>query len=82
MKSIDLIRKFPDKLTKPILYVVYDESHVAEAEFQIETMHGENYLDNVKIIALNTSIDSHSSVKDYDVYIDPMVYTYKHSWNN
>ena len=82
MKSIDLIRKFPDKLTKPILYVVYDDSHVAEAEFQIETMHGVNYLDNVKIIALNTSIDSHSTVKDYDVYIDPMVYTYKHSWNN
>ena len=82
MKSTELIRKFPEKLTKPILYVVYDDSHIAESEFLIETIHGKKYLDRVKIIALNTSMDSHSTTKDYDVYIDPMVYTYKHSWNN
>jgi len=82
MKSIDLIRKFPDKLTKPILYVVYDNSHIAEAEFQIESMHGKKYLDNVKIVTLNTSTEDHYTTKDYYVYIDPMVYTYKHSWNN
>ena len=82
MYSTELIRKFPDNPTKPILYVVYNHEHVLEAELFIGMIHGQEYLKNVKIIGSDTSIDTHSSTRDYDVYIDPLVYTYKHSWNN
>ena len=82
MYSTELIRKFPDNPKKPILYVVYNEDHILEAELFIGMIHGKDYLKNVKIIPSDTDISTHSSLRDYDVYIDPVVHTYKNSWNN
>ncbi len=80
MYSTELIRKFPEAPTNPILFVVYNEEMVSDAEFFISSIHGEQYLrDNVTVVPINTK------VKDYrlfDVYIDATVYKYKHSWND
>lgn len=80
MYSTELIRKFPSTPTKPILYVVYSEHHVREAELFIGMIHGPEYLEEHVTIAPF----SQPFVKDrnYDVYIDPTVFAYKNSWNN
>ena len=80
MYSTELIRKFPEAPTSPILFVVYNEDMVEDAMFYISTIHGEQYLnDHVTVVPLNTKVEDHIM---YDVYIDPMVYKYKHSWND
>lgn len=80
MYSTELIRKFPENPTNPILFVVYNEDMVDDAAFYIASIHGAEYLDeHVTIVPLHTRVDEHIK---YDVYIDPMVYKYKHSWNN
>lgn len=80
MYSTELIRKFPDNPDKPILYVVYNDTHIQDAECFIGVIHGEDYLkEHVTVLPLNTKVDDPSH---YQVYIDPMVYKYLHSWNN
>lgn len=80
MYSTELIRKFPEDPKEPILYVVYNEDMVSDAEFLIASIHGQDYLDrNVTVIPFNTPIDRDIN---YSVYIDALVYKYKHSWNN
>ena len=80
MYSTELIRKFPDSPDKPILYVVYNDTHIQDAESFIGVIHGEEYLkEHVTVLPLNTKVDDPSL---YQVYIDPMVYKYLHSWNN
>lgn len=75
-----MIRKFPTDPTRNILFVVYNDAHVSDAEFYISSIHGEEYLDKyVTVVPLNTKVDDHRA---YDVYIDPMVYKYQHSWND
>lgn len=84
MYSTELIRKFPDNPTRPILYVVYNHDHIRDAETFVGMIHGEEYLKNVTIVPFNSqdeTVEKHR-LKDYEVYIDPLVYTYKHSWNN
>jgi hypothetical protein len=80
MYSTELIRKFPDNPTRPILYVVYNEQHVNDAELFIGMIHGEEYMNEHVTIALFGK--PFIKDKDYDVYIDPMVFAYKNSWNN
>lgn len=80
MYSTEMIRKFPEAPERPILFVVYNEDMVDDAKFYIGTIHGPKYLrEHVKVVPLNTKVEDHSQ---YDVYIDPMVYKYQHSWNN
>lgn len=80
MYSTELIRKFPDSPDKPILYVVYNDTHIQDAKSFIGVIHGEEYLkEHVTVLPLNTKVDDPSL---YQVYIDPMVYKYLHSWNN
>ena len=80
MYSTEMIRKFPSNPQKPILFVVYNDEHVNDAEFHIALIHGTEYLDNnVKVVPLNTKVDD---LDQRDVYIDPVVYKYMHSWNN
>lgn len=80
MYSTELIRKFPDNPVNPILFVVYNEEMVSEAEFHIALIHGVEYFDeHVTVVPLHTRVDEHTK---YDVYIDPVVYKYKHSWND
>ena len=75
-----MIRKFPAVPSKPLLFVVYNEDHVNDAEFYITMIHGFDYLDKyVKVVPLNTKVDD---LDQRDVYIDPTVYKYMHSWNN
>lgn len=81
MYSTELIRKFPYEPTKPILYVVYNEQHIPDAELFIGMIHGEKYLDeHVTIVPFNGP--KVKGNRDYEVYIDPMVFKYKQSWNN
>lgn len=80
MYSIELIRKFPVEPVKPILYVVYNENHIMDAETFIGMIHGPTYLEqHVTIVPFG---EPFAKSRDYEVYIDPMVYKYKHSWNN
>lgn len=80
MYSTEMIRKFPTDPARRILFVVYNEQHVDDAEFYISTLHGEEYLDRwVDVVPLNTKVEDY---RKYDVYIDPIVYKYMHSWND
>ena len=79
MYSTELIRKFPDKPDRPILYVVYNEQHIRDAELFISLIHGPEYFDeHVTITTIDTQFKKD---RDYSVYIDPMVFAYKNSWN-
>lgn len=82
MYSTELIRKFPDNPTKPILYIVYNQEHITEAETFIGMIHGQEYLKNVDIVTLLTDECKKADYTKYDVYIDPNVYKYLNSWNN
>lgn len=80
MYSSELIRKFPENPTAPILYVVYNEDLVMDAAAMIATIHGTDYLvEHVSIVPLSTKVEDH---RKYDVYMDPTVYKYMHSWND
>lgn len=80
MHSTDLIRKFPENPERPILYVVYNDSMLFDAQVLIIATHGLEYFDeHVKVVPLNTKVDDH---RRYDVYMDPNVYKYMHSWND
>jgi len=79
MYSTELIRKFPDQPKRPLLFVVYNKDMVHDALTLIAATRGPEYLENVKVVPLNTKVEN---IRDYDVYIDPMVYKYKHSWND
>ena len=81
MYSTELIRKFPENPTDPILYVVYNESMIEDAKFLISTIHGVDYLnEHVTVVSFNSNHQRED--KHYQVYIDSVVYKYKHSWNN
>lgn len=79
MYSTELIRKLPESPKAPILYVVYNKAMIMEAEALIGTIHGHGYLANVTVIPFDQKIEN---PRDYQIYIDPIVYTYKNSWNN
>lgn len=80
MYSTELIRKFPDTPDKPILYVVYNEQHINDAELFIGMIHGEKYLN--EHVTITTFGAPFEKTRDYDVYIDPTVFAYKNSWND
>lgn len=80
MYSTELIRKFPYEPTKPILYVVYNEQHVKEAELFIGMIHGEKFLE--EHVTITTFGAPFKKSRDYEVYIDPNVFKYKNSWND
>lgn len=80
MYSTELIRKFPDTPAKPILYVVYSEQHISDAELFIGMIHGKEYLD--EHVTITTFGAPFKKTRDYDVYIDPTVFAYKNSWND
>lgn len=76
----ELIRRFPEQPEEPILYVVYHEDMIMDAAHLIACIHGSDYLvEHVSIVPLSTKVEDHTK---YDVYIDPTVYKYMHSWNN
>lgn len=78
MMSTELIKRFPKEPLKPILYVVYNNEMIESAKFLIEHIHGSDYLKHVTV----TAFDARPNDGHYELYIDPTVYTYKHSWNN
>ena len=80
MYSTELIRKFPYEPTKPILYVVYNEQHIPDAELFIGMIHGEEFLK--EHVTITTFGSPFKKTRDYEVYIDPNVFKYKHSWND
>lgn len=80
MYSTEMIRKFPETPRRPILFVVYNQDMVEDARELIATVRGANYLDDhITVVPLQTKVDNHMK---YDVYIDPTVYKYMHSWND
>lgn len=80
MYSTELIRKFTPDPKAPILYVVYNEDMVDDAKELVSIIHGPKYLEeHVTIVPLNTKVEDHIK---YDVYIDPTVYKFMHSWND
>lgn len=80
MHTTEMIRRFPEAPEHPILFVVYNDDMVAGTKTLIDIIHGSDYCDRYcTVVSLNTKVDDHSM---YDVYIDPTVYTYMHSWNN
>jgi len=52
---------------------------VESTKFLIESIHGAAYLKNVTVTAFDRRPNDGIH---YEMYIDPTVYTYKHSWNN
>lgn len=79
MYSTELIRKFPDDPQEPILYVVYNDNMKADAEAFITILRGKDYFtQHVTIKAFDEPYDRDIN---YQIYIDPMVYVYKNSWN-
>lgn len=80
MHSTELIRKFPAVPDRPILYVVYNQEHIRDAKIFIGMIHGDEYLnEHVTITTIDTPLKKE---RDYSVYIDPMVFAYKNSWND
>ena len=80
MYSTDLIRRLPKEPTLPILYVVYNDAMIEGAQFLIAEIHGFAYLSNVTVVS--SLGDGSKNKLNYETYIDPLVYTYKHSWND
>lgn len=81
MYTTELIRKFPRSPQQPILFIVYNEAMVKEATQLIATIHGREYLfDHVTIASFEEPFDRRGV--NYSVYIDPMVFKYKNSWND
>lgn len=79
--SVDVIKMFPQRPETPIAYVVYDDTHIAEAGFEIAMFWGTEYLDeNVTIVTFKDNEDM--KLTGYEVYIDPLVMQYKGSWLN
>lgn len=76
----DLIKKFPEHSELGITLIVYDDSHIAEAGYEIALHWGVEYLNQ------NVTIVSYKENPDYkpigDVYIDPMVLKYKAQWQD
>ena len=80
MYSTELIRKFPEEPRQPIMFVVYNEQHIEDAKSLIGTLHGFDYLEkHVTVVPYSSRV---GNTRDYSVYIDPTVFTYKNSWNN
>ena len=79
MYSTEMIRRFPKEPEQPILYIVYNQEMVESTKFLIESIHGAAYLKNVTVTAFDRRPNDGIH---YEMYIDPTVYTYKHSWNN
>jgi hypothetical protein len=80
MYSTELIRRLPKEPTDPILFVVYNEPMVEDAKFYIRAIHGQDYLEeHITVVPFDHKIPNY---RDYEIYIDPVVYTYKNSWNN
>jgi hypothetical protein len=79
MYSTELISRFPKEPTRPILYVVYNDDMVESAQFLVATIHGFPYLKYVTVAPFDKRPKDDI---DYEMYIDPTVYTYKNSWNN
>jgi len=81
MYSSELIRKMPNTPKQKILFVVYNEDMIKEAEQMIATIHSREYLwDHVTVTSFDKPFDRKG--QDYSVYIDPMVFKYKQSWND
>lgn len=80
MYSTELIRKFPQEPEKPILFVVYNNTMIEDAEIYIAALRGFDYLDkHVKVVPFDHAVDDW---RNYDIYIDPVVYKYRNSWND
>lgn len=81
MYTTELIRRMPQSPQKPILFVVYSNNMIKEAELLIATIKGRDYLfDFVTVTAFETPMPKEEGMK-YDVYLDPTVFMYKNSWN-
>jgi hypothetical protein len=78
LTNYSMIRKFPVEPTRPILYVVYNNQMIPGAEQLIKNMCGTHYFeDYVTVVSKSNKVLDHNK---YDVYIDPMVHKYMHSW--
>lgn len=74
----ELIKMFPED-GYPTL-VVYDETHVAEAAYEVALHWGVEYLDERVTIA--TYKDNEDYKPTGDVFIDPRVLVYKAQWQD
>lgn len=81
MKSSELIRKMPKNPQEKILFVVYNEDMIEEAKQMIAIIHSRDYLfDYVTVTSFERPFNRQG--QNYSVYIDPMVFKYKNSWND
>lgn len=79
--DFELIKKFPATPKNKIVYVVYDQRMVGMSEDLIRGIWGDDYLENnVVVVSYDQPIDQTLRNANNDVYIDPLVYKYKHSW--
>lgn len=80
MLTPDLINRFPKNPEKPILYVVYNQDMIADAAYLINEIWGEDYLaEHVTITSIDVELSQNT--REYAIYLDPLMQTYKHSWN-
>lgn len=82
MYSTELIRKFPEQPTIPIVYVVYNEDLISDAKFLIDTIWGSAYREsNVTVRALGDS-DHYEFPSGVSIYLDPSVMVFRNNGYN
>lgn len=74
----ELIKRFPEN--EPVSLIVYDETHIAEAAYEVALHWGGEYLD--EYVTFVTYKDNESYKPSGHVYIDPCVLKYKAQWEN
>lgn len=83
MYTTELIRKFPQEPTRPIVFVVYHKDYIHDAEDMISIIHGQDYLSQyVRVIDINHEHGGNLDPSQCDIWIDPNVLRYKNSWYN
>lgn len=74
--STEIIKRFPQRPTDPITYVVYNEDLIPGAESLIKLIHGCDYFrKNVTVRALHEGTGQ--LIQASNVYFDPSVRTHR-----
>ena len=68
-KQLKLVQSLPKHPNKNIVWIVYNEDLVEQAENLIRTVHGNEYMDHVRVVPR-----SRSSKYNGSIYFDPYLY--------
>lgn len=87
-QSVKTIEKFPADPQAQIVYYVYEKNMIEAAESLIVEVHGREYLDKyVTVSAIGDGIpvalkEAYTNATSIAAYFDPLIFTYRNSWNN